>query len=219
MGVLDLWRDGREAMSRFGRTIDDEAAETPVPACPSWTIRDVYAHQAGVTTDVATGNMADAASDGWTARQLAERSTHSLPELLDEWDERAPQLVAALSTLDEDALDPRLLMDLWHHTQDVRGALGLPGELSGDLAEWVLARSRQVLGQFTGLEVVFAEPTGTPTPGTLTVPPFEGARALVGRRSLDQVRAWSWGVDDPDELVARVPVFGPRPEPLVEASA
>jgi uncharacterized protein (TIGR03083 family) len=215
MGVLDLWHGGQQAMSTLGRGLDADAAELAVPACPAWTVREVYAHQAGVAADVLAGNMADAPSDGWTERQVAERADRTLPEILDEWDATAPRLVEALAAV-EDQLDPRLLMDLWHHTQDVRGAVGLAGDTQGPLGEWVLARSERFLGHLTGLEVVLADDDTAATPGTITVPAYEAARALVGRRNLVQIRAWSWGVDDPDELVARVPVFGPRTDPLVE---
>jgi hypothetical protein len=180
-------------------------------------VRQVFAHQAGVAADVLAGNMADAPSDEWTDRQVAERADRTLPEILDEWDASAPQLVAALEPV-EDQLDPRLLMDLWHHTQDVRGAVGLPPDVDGELGDWVLHRSQRFLGHLTGLEVVLGASGAKPTPGVLTVPAYEAARAVVGRRSLDQIRAWSWGVDDPDELVGRIPAFGPRPDPLEEVA-
>ena len=221
MGLLDLWRGGQQSMSALGRTIDADAAETPVPACPSWTIRDVYAHQAGAAADVLAGNMAGAPGDAWTAKQVDDRADRSLAELLDEWDAAAPQLVEALTPV-EDQLDPAIVMDLWHHHQDVRGALGLPGDTDEELSVWVLDRSHRFVRRVTRdaeLDVVFGPPPPEPTPGVLTVPAFEAARAMLGRRSLDQIKAWSWGVDDADELVAAIPVFGPRPDPLVAASA
>jgi uncharacterized protein (TIGR03083 family) len=221
MGLLDLWSGGQQATSALGRSVDAGAAETAVPACPGWTVRAVYAHQAGAAADVLAGNMEGAASDAWTDRQVSDRADRTLPEILDEWDAAAPQLIAALASV-EDQLDPRLVMDLWHHRQDVRGALGLPGETSDELSVWVIDRSHRFLRHLTkdaDVEIVFGEPPAEPTPGVLTVPGFEAARAMLGRRSLDQVRAWSWGIDVPDELVAAVPVFGPRPDPLVEASA
>ena len=221
VGVLDLWRDGQQAMSALGRTIDDGAAERRVPACPGWTVREVYAHQAGAAADVLAGRMDDAPSDAWTSRQVEERADRSLPEILDEWDAAAPRLVAALSAA-EDQVDPRLVMDTWHHRQDVRGALGLPGETADPVSSWVLERSGRYLNHVTKgaeLEVVLGPPPAEPVPGVLTVVAFDAARAVVGRRSLAQIRAWSWGLDDPEPLVAAVPAFAPRPDPLVEACA
>lgn len=221
MGLLDLWRGGQQAMSALGRTIDAEGAERPVPACPGWTVREVYAHQAGAAADVLAGNMDGAPGDAWTAKQVADRADRTLPELLDEWDAAAPALVEALAPI-EDQLDPAIAMDLWHHHQDVRAALGLPVDTSDELSEWVLDRAHRYLRRVTrdtGLEVVIGEPPAEPAPGVLTVPAYEAARAMLGRRSLDQIRAWSWGVDAPDDLVTAIPVFAPRPDPLEEAPA
>jgi uncharacterized protein (TIGR03083 family) len=221
MGLLDLWRSGQQAMSALGRIIDDAAAETPVPACPGWTVRQVYAHQAGAAADVLAGNMEGAPGDAWTAKQVGDRADRSLTELLDEWDAAAPRLVEALTPV-EDQLDPAIVMDLWHHHQDVRNALGLPVDTSDELSQWVLDRSHRYLRRLTRdteIEVVIGDPPEEPAPGVLTVPAYEAARAMLGRRSLDQIRAWSWGFDPPEDLVAAVPVFRPRPDALVEAPA
>jgi uncharacterized protein (TIGR03083 family) len=221
VGLLELWRGGQQAMSALGRTIDDEAAETPVPACPGWTVREVYAHQAGVAADALSGNMEGAPGDAWTSRQVEARADRSLPELLDEWYDTAPRLVEALGPV-EDQLDQSILMDLWHHHQDVRNALGLPLDTADELSVWVLDRSHRYLRHVTrdaDVEVVIGPPTAEATPGVLTVEAYEAARAMLGRRSLDQIRAWSWGIDEPDELVAAIPVFTARPDPLVEAPA
>lgn len=207
MGLIDLWADGRDGMASLGRSLDGDAAEAPVPACPGWTIRQVFAHQAGVTADVLAGRLDDAPSDAWTERQVAARAGDSLAEILDEWDETAPRLVDRLRTVGDEGLDPRFVMDLWHHTQDVRVAVGLPGQADGPLTDWVVERSRYFLARTLGDEVVPA------------VEGHELARAMLGRRSTDQIRAWPWPVDEVDELVAQVPVFAPRPDPLVEAFA
>ena len=186
-----------------------------MPACPTWTVREVYAHQAGATTDLLNGRLDGAGSDPWTAKQVADRADQPLAAILDEWDAGAPNLVTALEPLGDDGLDPRLVMDLWHHHQDVRGALELPGETTGPLTEWVFARSHRLLRHLVrdgGLDVELGPPA-EPTPGVLTVEPFEAAHGVLGRRSPVQIRAWSWGIDDPEPLVANIPVFGPRTEP------
>ncbi len=205
-------------MSALGRDLDEGQGDLPVPACPEWTVREVFAHQAGVATDLLAGRFEGAGTDEWTARQVVERRGRPLDTLLDEWDAAAPALVDTLADFGDD-IDPRLLMDLWHHHQDVLGAVGRRGERSGDLADWVLARCHDrvanVVGEH-GLEVVLGPAPAEPTPGALTVEPYELARGLLGRRSLGQIRDWSWGVDDPGDVVAAIPVFGPRPEPLLE---
>ena len=52
MSVLDLWAAAQADMSALGRGLPADEADAPVPACPVWTVRDVFAHQA---------------ADGWRA--------------------------------------------------------------------------------------------------------------------------------------------------------
>jgi uncharacterized protein (TIGR03083 family) len=208
-------------MSALGRTLSEADGERLVPACPAWRVKDVYAHQAGAASDLLAGRLEGAGTDEWTAAQVADRRDVPLSELLDEWDAAAPLLVEALTPFG-DEIDHRLLLDLWHHHQDVRGAVGLPGQTTGELTEWVLAQTNALathLASKADLEVVFAPPPAEPVPGTLTVEPFELARGVLGRRSAAQIRAWSWGVDDPSPVADRLPVFGPRDEPLEETTA
>jgi len=217
--LIDLWAEGRQAMSELGRLLDGEDADRPVPACPAWTVRDVYAHQAGVVADVLGGNMDGAPGDDWTGRQVSTRAGASLTEILDEWDAGAPKLVEALRPLG-DAVDPRLLADLWTHTQDVRGAVGRPGDRDTDLARWVMrgaVLSYVVQAREAGLpRLHVAHDAGDGQAPRLVVDPFEFARARVGRRSPAQVRTWTWEVDDPEPHAALVPLFGPRDTDLLE---
>ena len=46
-------------------------------------------------------------------------------------------------------------------------------------------------------------------------PNFELFRAMTGRRSLDQIRAFGWEGEPAPELLV-FPIFTPRPTPLVE---
>jgi uncharacterized protein (TIGR03083 family) len=205
---IELWAESQRAFSARGRALDDQAAETPVPACPGWTVRDVYAHLAGAATDILNGNLVGVATDPWTAQQVADRADRSLPEILDEWDEAAPRLVEALAPFGDD-LDPRLLADLWTHVQDVRGALGQPGDREGPLTEYVTSRALRAYAQhLVGRSL---EPIDLGF-----VDPYEFTRAFTGRRSPAQMRAWDWPVDDPEPYVEAVPIFGPREADLLE---
>src|SRR3954468_20563801 len=53
--------------------LDDAAWSTPVTATPSWTVRDLVAHLAGLTADAQAGRLEGAGTDEWTARQIAAR--------------------------------------------------------------------------------------------------------------------------------------------------
>lgn len=221
MGPLDHWAAGQQSMSALGRSLTDDEAERTVPACPEWTVRQVFAHQAGVAGDILGGRLDGVATDSWTERQVAERADHSLTEILDEWDADAPRLIEAMAPLG-DAVDPRLVVDLWTHEQDVRGATGRPGGRSGPALEWIVAAARNHLQQRAGQADLppIAVDTGDGSPAiageSVAVDAFELTRALTGRRSLDQIRAWAWSVEDPEPYVALLPVFAARATDLVE---
>src|SRR5262245_37983537 len=221
MGVLDLWTDSQRAMSTLGRSLDDIQAETTTPACPEWTVRQVFAHQAGVVTDILAGRLDGLATDEWTQRQVDERADRSLGEILDEWDAGASQLVEALTPVG-DGVDPRLLVDIWNHHQDVLGAVGRREEPNAT-GRFVIAALRANLAERlaeAGLPPLALDlgdgSTNGEAPVSVRAPAFEYARAGVGRRSRAQIRAWDWAGDDPDPYVDQIPVFAPRAHDLQE---
>src|SRR2546429_9997478 len=55
MNMGEMYRTGRIGMIDMGRSLTDEQAAEKVPACPHWSIKDVYAHQAGVVADALAG--------------------------------------------------------------------------------------------------------------------------------------------------------------------
>lgn len=219
--AIELWAEGQQAMSELGRSLDDEEAETITPACPAWTVRQVFAHQAGVTADILAGRLDGVATDEWTRRQVDERADHALSDILDEWDGGAERLVDALSPLG-DAIDPRLMVDLWNHDQDVRGAIGRPHDPTA-AGEWVIDAVATNLAERVDeaglaplaldLGAGFGAATG---PTSLRVPAFEYARAAVGRRSRAQIRSWAWEGEDVEAYVDLIPFFEPRDGDLEE---
>ena len=54
MGVA--YRSTRGRISELVRSCDDASAETIVPACPDWTVRQLCSHLAGVCADLVAGN-------------------------------------------------------------------------------------------------------------------------------------------------------------------
>jgi uncharacterized protein (TIGR03083 family) len=222
--MADIYRETWERMATLGRALDEDSGSQTCPATPEWTVKDVYAHQAGVAADILAGRLEGVATDDWTARQVAERRGLGLVEILDEWDETAPQIVEAVRALGE-AIDPRLLIDQWTHEQDVRGAVGQPGGRDAGAAQFSRPRlvgafdSRVRRAGLDPVELQFGDDTavageGAPT-ARLEVGPFDFMRATMGRRSPDQMRAWSWSCD-PEPYVALLPLFGPRTDDLVE---
>src|SRR4051812_2321093 len=130
MNLTEMLRAGRVGMIEIGRSLSDDEAETIVPGCPEWTIRQVYAHQAGVVADALAGRLDGVATDPWTARQVEERANTPLAVILDEWEAAAPQF--------EDVLvegGPReVIFDQWTHEQDIRAALDRPGNRDDERA-------------------------------------------------------------------------------------
>jgi Mycothiol maleylpyruvate isomerase N-terminal domain len=218
---VELWADGQRGLSALGRSLTDHEAGAHVPACPRWSVRDVFAHQAGVAADVLAGRLDGAATDEWTGRQVAERADEALTDILDEWDRDAVDLIDVLGGLG-DAFDPRLLTDQWTHEQDIRGAVIRPGNREDERARWVVGRLARHYAQcideagLAPIAIDLGEGGDEPPGGRLRVEPFEFARARLGRRSPTQIHAWHWEVDSPEAYAAVVPIFGPRQTELIE---
>jgi len=218
MGTVEVWAEGQRTLSELGRGLGPDDAEVTVPACPAWTVRQVFAHQAGVAADLLAGRLEGVTTDPWTERQVRERADRTLTEVLDEWDADAPRLVEALRPLG-DAVDRRLVLDVWAHEQDVRHAVGRPGSRSGPVFDFVVEHVRDYAEhQFHRADL---DPGGVDlgdgrSDAAVRADSFELARAVFGRRSADQVLAWAWSVPDPSPYVAVLPAFTLRPDALEE---
>jgi uncharacterized protein (TIGR03083 family) len=189
----------------------DTVADTPVPACPAWTVRHVIAHLAGVGDDILAGRLDGVATDAWTQAQVDARSDRTLDEILEEWETTDPQVEAMSDAFGE--VQAQWLFDCATHDADVRGALGEPVT---PLAPEAMAAALDFLARnhllvFTGTDQPVphllaggkavlapdADPNGRLGPATAATAPFELMRGLSGRRSLDQLRSWDWS-DDPE---------------------
>lgn len=224
MEMADIYRDTWQRMTELGRGLDEATASRPCRATPDWSVKDVYAHQAGVAADLLAGRLDGVATDPWTARQVAERADLSLREVLDEWDGTGPQIVEAVRAMGN-AVDPRLLIDQWIHEQDIRHTVEVPGGRDSAAAEFsqpILVSGFAHSVQRADLAPLLLELDGTTTlagtgdpVGSLRVGGFELARAVMGRRSRAEVEAWDWPVD-PGPYIDVLFFFGPRRDPLDE---
>ncbi len=219
MTPSELYADVRTRMSDLARGLTDDEAATPVPGCPGWAVRDVYAHAAGVLADVRAGRLDGAATDAWTARQVEERRATPLAEIVDEWAEQAAAVEPTFDTAPK-ALSRTLLIDLVTHEHDVRGALRRPG--GRDSEAYSIARKGFAVGLakaldekgVPGLRLVAPDwsfDAGTDPAGTVTADSFEVFRALAGRRGVKQVLAWEWD-GDPAPYLPLLNHFGPLPD-------
>lgn len=193
---------------------DVSMAETVVPSCPEWTVREVVAHLSGVCADILAGNIAAAGTDAWTAAQVADRAEWSLPELLAEWTGNGPKVEAALG----EHLPPQLVFDTVSHEIDLQGALGSSVVRDGSCVELGLEFAIGAMGQsisgndLPALRVRTDERDdvlGSCEPAaTLTAPSYDVLRSFSGRRSADQIRALDWGGADADRWLPAF-TYGP----------
>jgi uncharacterized protein (TIGR03083 family) len=221
----DLGRYYADCRRRLGALVDDSVAEVPVPATPEWTVHDVLAHLRGVPEDVLAGNMDGVTTDPWTAAQVERGRAKSVAQLVDEWNRDAPIVEGFLSTPDGWSA-VRAVVDVHTHEADVCGALGrrpdVPDGPSRLLFELLSANVVDGAAE-AGLPLVRVVSTvgdacgPADAPVTLTVDRHELVRAVLGRRSLEQIAAFDWsGCDDPMRYARAMVVFGPRTEPLVD---
>lgn len=212
------YRELRKGLTDLVGGLDHEQLETTAPATPEWRVRDLVAHLAGVSADVVAGNLDGVTTDAWTARQVDERRGWPFERVLEQWEESGTALEAMLPGVPELAAQ-QLLADAATHEQDIRGALGTPGGRdAGALAIGFVFMTRGVSAPLrleTDAGVFAAGGAGEPT-ATVRADRFELFRAMTGRRSLDQIRAFEWDGDaEPGALVLR-PVFTARDTALVE---
>jgi len=201
MGQLgDLYCDGR---TRFIDLVRDADPATSVPACPSWTVKDVLSHVAGIPADILAGRLNGVATDPWTAAQVDARREQSIAEISAEWEETGPQIDAIVDSFG--ATGAQLLFDLTTHELDVRGALGAPmpdslpvydialGFVMENLAAGVVGDRGPLCIAADGASWSLGG-EGAPK-ATLTTTKRDLIRAIAGRRSRAQVSGMKWDGD------------------------
>lgn len=209
------YRETRERIATLVGDLDDEQAGREVPSTPGWTIKDVVAHLSGIAADWLNGNVEDFGTDEWTARQVDERRSRSLAEVLDEWSSNAPRFEAVMDDPESSAVPVEIpfisVADIAIHEADIRGALGVPGERDSIAVQIGLktyvtgVRQRHAAAGHGPMLIREADgrdwPVGTGDPVvTVSAPRFELFRAMAGRRSRAQVLAFDW-TGDPEPFV------------------
>jgi uncharacterized protein (TIGR03083 family) len=219
------YRELRGRVTELVRAQTLETLDEIAPATPEWRVRDVLAHLVGVCDDLANQRLDGVATDPWTAAQVDHRRDWSLEKVLADWAEHAPTVEAALPELPY-AITGQLLADAATHEQDIRGAINVPGGRdSAALAigfDWGTDVIGTQLAAHESGTLTFATAFGTKTVGTgdpqttVRADRFEFVRAMAGRRSPAQMRAYTWeGEPRPDRLVL-APIFRPPEVDLVE---
>ncbi|CAN5273789.1 maleylpyruvate isomerase family mycothiol-dependent enzyme [soil metagenome] len=223
MDTTTAHAETRGRITAILRQLSDAEADHTVPACPAWSVQQLASHVVGVSADILAGNLDDAGSDPWTEAQVNARAGRRLAELADEWDEIGPQVESALA---DGALPAQAVFDQVTHEHDLRSAVGRPGAqshpavpigLSFVVDAWPFVASSL---DVPPLRIVAGDATmvvGDNPEVTLMLGPFEALRALTGRRSTGQVRAYEWGTDPTPWLPAFTwGPFVPVPHDLIE---
>ncbi|WP_017589821.1 maleylpyruvate isomerase family mycothiol-dependent enzyme [Nocardiopsis ganjiahuensis] len=218
MDSARIYQNCQNRLLQLAATLDADQLGTVVPACPAWTVEQVYAHLAGLAADVVSGDVTPPAGDDVTARQVADRAGLDFDTVTAQWRDSAPALLDLLATQQRRRYSLPAL-DVWHHENDIRGALGLDvqTEDADQLADFPLgglakgwpaeAPSVRVLATDTGQEWNL----GTGADLTLSGTAHELARAVTGRRSLKQILAMDWAGGDPAPVAPFLPTL-PAPE-------
>lgn len=193
---------------RIGALLTQDDADVVVPACPAWTVADLCAHLAGVSSDLVNRVRPGADGQAWVDGHVSSRKGRSIDSLLDEWG----SISAAYEQLmvDKSHAFAFLLLDIVAHEHDLRHALGRPGGrderglvLSMAFEEQLLRKDLAALGDGS-LVVRSADGEWTAGEGDARVEldlsdrphgTFELFRLLGSRRSSAQLAAYPWQGD------------------------
>lgn len=240
--IADVYEETRLSIAELVRSHEDEL-DRPVPATPEWQVRDVVAHVVGNVEGILQGDFpseffgafgdpdAIVSLNEWTDRYVNARRARPLEEILKDWDDLTPQLLSMMrgDTPWPDGVlsfaDRALTTDLGVHEQDLYGAFGVNADRDGAVIKIGSSGYVTVLGmrlQSAGVGALAIEVPGKrwlaggdDAEVTLRIDRFELFRALSGRRSADQVRAYDWS-GDPEPFLPYFYPYGVREDSLVE---
>lgn len=222
LGVL--YRLAREQVAGLVRSLSPQQLEAPIPVTPGWTVHGVVSHLAGVATDAVNGRLEGMPPPEQTAAQVAERAETPTSVVLREWERSGSQLEALLGKIREVTFSP--VTDAAVHEQDIRGAVGVPGNRQGPLVDLALGVAADLwmsriesagllpagAGEQSGPSIVGSDDAPVKFVGSR----FEFFRAIYGRRSRRQIERRFVGTDDPSAYVSLMCVFEPPEHDVIE---
>lgn len=219
-----LYRRAREDVEALVRSLTPQQLETAVPACPGWTVHGVVSHLAGTATDAINGRLQGVPTPEQTAAQVSERAGIPTSIVLREWERTGSQMEALLG---KSGAGSASVVDVAVHEQDIRGALGMPGNRDGPLVDLALERAGELLAsrvESAGLAAlkVQAETESEPSlgwedaPVTFRASRYELFRSIYGRRSRAQLERRLVGTEDPGAYIELICLFGPADRDVIE---
>jgi uncharacterized protein (TIGR03083 family) len=238
-----LYDDVRREVTELVSSLDADEQHKPVPATPGWDIKDVISHVTGVAEGAlandfpreffAAFGQPDAVRhlNDWTADHVTDRKDDDLDAILEEWSKHAAALVPMLngevpSSKDVPMFADRIMVtDVTIHQHDIFGALGIDrGRDSGQVkvasssyAGMMDIRLREASAGALLLDAGSKQWTvgGDDPAGSVRATRFEFFRALSGRRSPEQIKAYEWSID-PEPFVEFFYPYGVREDELEE---
>jgi uncharacterized protein (TIGR03083 family) len=203
---VDIWRRACADLSRLARGIDELAWGFPTDL-PGWSVHDVVAHCAALECELAGDPplAADIDADAphirnprgvYTEHGVVARRGYGKQQLIDEFEDAVRRRGALLDTepLDDPAGTPPItpgdidwdwqtllrnrIVDIWVHDQDIRRAVGKPGDQDTPAAAFV----QDVFGR--AMPYVLAKRAGAP-PGTSMVVDITGPVPAVYAVAVD----------------------------------
>lgn len=217
-----IYRETRDRLLALAPTLSAEQLAILTPTCPEWTVQDIYAHLAGLAAEVTGGRVEGRGSPERTAAQVGSRRGRSIEEICNEWRDLADNIDATFSA------GGRYLMllagDVWTHEQDIANGAGIESGRDGSglfltmNTAWSMKAKLRQAG-LPPLRIVAGRADwviGDDEPAaTVRLSEYELARAVLGRRSVAQLRAYDWE-GDPDPYLPHFPVFDPPEYDVVE---
>jgi uncharacterized protein (TIGR03083 family) len=195
-GLVAAYQQTIQAVVDLGRSCSPSDFELPT-ACPGWTVKDQISHVVGLESWLHSGDAPDVRvpdydhirheAGRFIEKSVEQRRTMIASKIVDELETIAAHRVAQFSAPDMtletvvrgtwgpatamDSLRVRIL-DIWTHEQDIRQALGRPGNLdSGGAAVFM-----DVL--FAALPRIVAREAAVP-PGNVVM--FDVTGPVIGR--------------------------------------
>jgi uncharacterized protein (TIGR03083 family) len=201
--VCAAYDELRARVTGLMQSISTEQAQTVVPHCPQWTVKDCLAHMIGVPEDVINGQMDGVTTDAWTDRQVQRHAHDSVDDLLTTWSTFAPTFASILPRIPQPVLS-QFMFDQANHEQDIRAALKQSGGRDSSaiaVAEGFLRDSLSRNSDLAIAQLADHKLTG-----------FEFLRSLSGRRSTSQISDIGLPHETVEIFIAAMPYSIPKSE-------
>ncbi|MFN2595509.1 MAG: maleylpyruvate isomerase family mycothiol-dependent enzyme [Actinomycetota bacterium] len=223
--MADAYEEGRKRVRDMVRAASQEQLDKKVPACPDWSVKDLFAHLVGIGEDTAGMNVDAAGSSEWTQSQVERRGDKSVKEIDDEWEQLAPKIAGVMDAIPQGRASA-LIGDLVTHELDMLGALGAKGGPGEQALLVALERYVKYFGKRVkdaGLPPVTIQTddghswvAGKGEPGiTLTGSKIDLLRTLTGRRTQQEIKQLNWS-GDPTPYMSLISNYGMPQVPLQE---